>query len=320
MEVDVRVFDPDTPLLITNHCEQRRLFLLPRPSTNRLIRGWLARSLSRYRGIELYAFAFLSNHFHLLLRDTSGELPAFMGYFQRCLARAVNEELDRGSAHVFAGPYDAVPVLTDADFEVKYAYVLTNAVKEDLVERAGDGPFFTSLQMSLDERPREFPLVNRTRRNDKSRGGRSVSEKEVTERFALSLAVAPAWREWSIGRRQERIEGLVRANEVRHRRRRRAEGKSVLGSGRVLQHKPWMRARERPSSPRLRVHSRNPERAKEYSASIRAIRAAYGEAYGEYLAAARNRRRAAIEWPPWTYPPSSLEPILPSSFSLSGAR
>ena len=126
---------------VTNRCEQERFFMLPKPKINRLIGAWLAKALRDHGdGIELYAFVFLSNHFHLLLRDTKGRLAEFMWYLQLNLARAVNRHLGR-RGHFFSREYDAVPVLTDADLEERYAYIVTNAVKAGLVEKAEDWPW-----------------------------------------------------------------------------------------------------------------------------------------------------------------------------------
>ena len=92
----MRLANPDCAWFVTNRCEQEQLLLLPKPQVNKLIGTWLAKSLAEHGdAIELYAFAFLSNHFHFLLRDPKGQLPKFMWYFQVNLAKSVNELLGR---------------------------------------------------------------------------------------------------------------------------------------------------------------------------------------------------------------------------------
>lgn len=311
----MRVFDPEVLLHITNKCVQDRYFLLPTQETNELIRGWLARSLAEYPGVEVYAFIFLSNHFHLLLRDNTGDLPGFMGYFKGNLAKAVNRMLGRKRVSVFERSYESRVVLTDGDAESVCGYVLTNAVKEDLVARATEGPFFSSLEMALEGRPRSVSFLNRTRRHDKSRGGREVSKEEVTDVFALSLAPLPGHRGLSLEERRRRIEGLVGERERLHARRRRAEGKEVLGARRLLRYKPWMRPRN-PSvrGPRDPVYSRDRERAAEYERGLRELASAYREAFARYRRAATRGRRTAVGWPAWTYPPSSIRPVVPAGW------
>ena len=60
---------------VTNRCEQERFFMVPRPEIKKIISTWLAKALEEHGdGIELYAFIFLSNHLHFLLRDTKGSI------------------------------------------------------------------------------------------------------------------------------------------------------------------------------------------------------------------------------------------------------
>ena len=83
-------------------------------------------------GIEVYAFVFLSNHFHILVRDTKGTFAAFMWYFQGNVARAINRELERKGGF-WSREYDDVIVTGDEEFLDRYAYTVGNAVKAGLV-------------------------------------------------------------------------------------------------------------------------------------------------------------------------------------------
>src|SRR5215217_8598201 len=62
-------FIPDNASLVevTTRTIQSRLLLTPTPQLNRIIIGALARAGRRYK-VGVVAFAFLSNHFHLLVR------------------------------------------------------------------------------------------------------------------------------------------------------------------------------------------------------------------------------------------------------------
>ena len=60
---------------IPNRCEQEQFLLLPSQTINQIIGAWFARSLCLFgEGLEIFAFIFLGNHFHLLCRDTKGTL------------------------------------------------------------------------------------------------------------------------------------------------------------------------------------------------------------------------------------------------------
>jgi REP element-mobilizing transposase RayT len=306
----MRFHNPDCVWFVTNRCAQERLFLLPRPEVKQLIGAWLAKSLAEHGdGIELYAFAFLSNHFHLLLRDPKGQLPKFMWYFQLNLAKAVNRALGR-RGHFFHREYDAAPVLTDADFEVLYAYVVTNAVKAGLLARARGGPFFTSLPQALDETlVLEFEWVDQTRLHELTRRRRRVTKAEVTRAYRLRPAVPPSWRGWSAARRARHIEGLVAANEARYGRQRRAEGKGFLGARRILEQSPFMRPRESSFRPRVRVFCRDEALKAAFLEAVRSLTGLYRQVFDVFRKAARRCRRVSLEWPAWTYAPSCWSPV-----------
>ena len=70
-----------------------RFLLRPSPEVNDIILGALGRAQARY-GVELYAFVFLSNHFHLLLRVDSARAD---GRFRR-----LRHEQDRQRARTDA--------------------------------------------------------------------------------------------------------------------------------------------------------------------------------------------------------------------------
>lgn len=305
----MRLHNPDCTWFVTNRCEQERLLLLPKPQVNRLIGAWLAKSLAEHGdAIELYAFAFLSNHFHMLLRDPKGQLPEFMQYFQVNLAKDVNRLLGR-RGHFFSRRHDAAAVLTNEDFETLYAYVVTNAVKAGLLAKARGGPFFTSLELALEERTREFAWVDRTRRHQRSRRGQRVSDAEVTRRYVLRLSIPPHWREWTARRRRRWIEGLVRANEERYGKQRRAEGKSFLGERRVLAQSPFMRPKSPSFRPRVRVFCRDEELKAAFLETVKLVTGLYRRAFEAFRKAAEKGRRSLVEWPPGTYAPSTLVPV-----------
>ena len=305
----MRVHRENEIYFVTNRCEQERFFLLPKPRINRLIGAWLAKAINEHGdGIQLYAFIFLSNHLHLLLRDTKGQLAELMWFFQSNLARAVNRELKR-RGHFFSREYDAVPVLTDADLEERYAYVVTNAVKAGLVDKAAHGPFLSSLELALTDKPLRFSWLDRTRLHNRTRRGQRVNERDFERTYELHLTIPPQWRGLSTRARRARIRGLVRASEQRYRRERRAEGRGVLGRRRILAQSPLMRPRDPARRPRVKVFCKLRELKNEYLAGVRALVGRYRKAYHAWLTAARRGLRTLVEWPPGCYPPSALRPL-----------
>ena len=74
---------------VVSRCLQGFGFLKPTPETNAVIKGVLAYSLNTYRTvIKLHHYAFLSNHFHLLISaKETRHMSQFMGHFKGNLSK-----------------------------------------------------------------------------------------------------------------------------------------------------------------------------------------------------------------------------------------
>jgi len=94
-----RMHKPGDIHMVTNRCEEGRFFLKPTKEVLDLIAYWFAKAKERYGcGLEIYAFCFLCNHFHLLCRDTTG----------------------REQAHFWQGRYDDQIIKGERTFWKKY--------------------------------------------------------------------------------------------------------------------------------------------------------------------------------------------------------
>ena len=132
---------------------------------------WLARAMLKYgSGIEIFAFAFLSNHFHILLKDTLGQLAQFMCYFEGNVARAVNRELGR-HGKFWGRAYDDMIVDGEEEFWDRWLYTTCNAVKAGLVEKAEHWEGATSIPMCLTGLGHAIRVMDNKRyKADKKRG------------------------------------------------------------------------------------------------------------------------------------------------------
>jgi len=123
-----RIHEKDLIHFVTNRTEHAMFLLLPTKKTNELIKFWLTRTLTIYGpDIEMYAFCFMSNHFHMLLRDKKGQLPKFMEQFKGCLARTINRELKR-TGRFWDRVYDDVIVDGQDEFWNRYNYTTLGTV------------------------------------------------------------------------------------------------------------------------------------------------------------------------------------------------
>ena len=292
---------------VTNRCLQERLLLLPRSKTNALILEWLAKALSFVDGgVELFAFIFLSNHFHLLLRDNSGRLAEFMGYFQGNLAKAVNKELSR-RGKFFGREYDDVLLDGDEDLLDRYAYILCNAVKAGLVQRADDWRGISSLDLALSGEALQIGAVNWTKLHNATRRGQKVDRADFVEQHELRVSPPPAWAALQHGERAKLTRQLVATWEAHFNSLR--GNKPALGMKKVFAQSPTSRPLDSSFRPRVKVFARDPNRREELLEGYRTHVSAYRTTLQAFLKAAQLGRRPAVEWPAWAYPPSSAIPI-----------
>jgi REP element-mobilizing transposase RayT len=203
----------DSYHFITNRCEQEQFLLLPTEQTQALIIEWLARAVTFVGGeVEIHAFIFLSNHFHMLLRDTGGQLARFLGYFQGNLAKAVNKSLGR-RGKFWGREYDDMIFGTDEDYLNRYAYTLCNAVKAGLVDEAREWRGVSSLELAQSGKALTVRVLNKTKLHNATRRGQKVKMEKYYETHTLELAVPPMWAGLTRGRRAKKLAELLQSGE-----------------------------------------------------------------------------------------------------------
>ena len=133
MATPVRFARPGTYML-TRRCSERRFFLKPSALINNLLIFLVAVGCKRY-GLQLHAFCFMSNHYHLMVTDPIGRtIPKFLQWFNMEIGRATNCHLGR-SGHFWdiGGPSEVwIPPYAE-DLIEKLAYVICNPVTSQLV-------------------------------------------------------------------------------------------------------------------------------------------------------------------------------------------
>jgi len=303
----VRWLQPGTVWLITNRCERETFLLEPSEKVNELVGGWLARALERYGdGIEVYGFSFMSNHFHILLRDNKGQLPKVMWYFQTNLAKEVNRVLGRPTGRVFGRRYDTKQIEDELPFLGRLAYVLCNPVKHGLVKRASHWHGLSSLDASLSGEPMRFRLLDRTALHNALRGGKPVKREDFVRTHTIRLAVPPMLAESSDDEQREMVADLVAAFEEGRL------GKTEADDGERARRRSARRT-DRPRAPsfqrRRAVVAETAEREAEVMDAWKWTTNSYHECFDGFRRAARRGRRFHGEWPPWTCPPGCLEPV-----------
>jgi putative transposase len=92
----------------------------------------------RTRPMRLIAYCLLSNHWHFVLwPENDGDLPAFMQQLTNThVKRWKQHRHETGYGHLYQGRYKCFPVQTEDYFYHVVRYVVRNALRANLVEKA----------------------------------------------------------------------------------------------------------------------------------------------------------------------------------------
>src|SRR5512138_1996376 len=232
---------PGRTYMVSRRCAQRQLLLRPCATTTAIFAYVLGVAAKRYR-ISVHAYCVLSNHYHLVLTDHDGRLPAFGQYLDSLIARATNCSLGHWEAFWAPSSYSAVLLETPQDVIDKTAYVLANPVAAGLVRHARDWPGLWSAPERIDGEAFEWarPTV-------------FFSEKvSMPKAVKLRLIRAPGFASTA-----EFVTPLIVAlasYEERAAESRRAEKRPFLGVAGVLAQRPT--SRPAPGEPRRKLNPR----------------------------------------------------------------
>jgi len=235
--------------MITRRCTQRQFLMRPDDNTNQAFEYCLAVAAEKC-GIHLLFTVAMSNHHHTGIFDPEGRYPEFLEHFHKLFAKCQNALLGRWENFWSSEQTSVVVLATDYDVVDKLIYAVTNPVKDDLVERAGDWPGTTSYGANRTGKER---LIKRPKHFFRDGG---LMPDAVTLRFHRPKTFALLRREEWIAL----LERKVRTVEFRAASRRRLAGKRCLGPRAVCAQRwngrPMAPAPRRAMSPRVAAKSR----------------------------------------------------------------
>jgi putative transposase len=130
---------PNCTYLVTRRVTQRQFLLKPTQFTTQIFTYCLAVAAER-SGIQLHAVCVMSNHWHAVLTDPHANLPEFLAYAHKYVAKALNALFGRSENLWASQPPSVVKLETAEDVLDKALYVICNPVASELVARAKHWP------------------------------------------------------------------------------------------------------------------------------------------------------------------------------------
>jgi len=271
--------DPKTLVEVSTRTLQSRLLLRPSLEINEAVVGILGRAQRLYH-MEVCAVAFVSNHYHLLLRvESAKQLAGFMTYVNSNLAREVGRRVD-WREKFWARRYRAIPVSGEEGAQrERLKYVLSQGVKEGLVERCRDWPGVHSVRALVEDEPIVGYWFDRTQEYAARRRDQDYDRLHFATPEILVLSPLPCWEHLPPELRRQHVVAIVQEIEREAEEERRKSGKTPPGASAVQERDPSERPLRSKKSPAPLFHT--------------ASRKVYRELCDSYFRFLRSFREAA---------------------------
>lgn len=298
----LRFLAPGGLVEVTSRTIHGRLLIQPTPRIADLCHGVLARAARLYP-VDVHAFAFLGNHYHLLLTVPDAQrLAQFMNYLNSNLAREVGRAA-RWREHFWGRRYQAIPVSEEETSQVeRLLYVLRQGCKEGLVRRPAEWPGATSVRALLSGEPIRGSWIDRTSEYLSSKKGDPHDPRSFVSSETLDLVPLPCWKDLAPADYRNRVADLVAEVERETARQIRATEREPLGADRVSRQNPHDAPNRRKQGPAPLVHAATSERRKAFREAYRQFASAFRRASTVFRCSGDGLERFAL-FPPGSFPP-----------------
>jgi len=281
---------------VSNRTIQGRFLLRPSPELNEIILGVMGRA-QRLFPLRIFAFQFLSDHYHMLVWAADAQqLAGFMEYFGGNLAREAGRVSD-WSGKFWGRRYHSAVVSNDDQSQLdRLRYIMSNGCKEGLVSSPLDWPGVSATSALLDR-----SMILRGKWFDRTRQyrGRKAGLRQVfAEAEEVHLSVLPTLAQLDPAEFQRTIQSVVEQIEHETLQMHRANGTKPAGRKWVMRQKPHRVPRAMKRSP-----------AKKFLATLRQSIVELRRAYREFVVAYREAAARLmsgdrmVEFPPGCFPP-----------------
>ncbi len=299
MREDIRYFQPDKLVEVTTVTLGNRYLMSPSPEVNKTIAGVVGKAQRKYE-MTLCDVKFMSSHYHLLTRPRdSNHLARFMGYVNTNLSKELGKvHKIRGSK--FEGPYHAMVISDEEEAQVaRLRYLISNSVKEDLVERPEQWPGVQGVT-AVDEAALTGRWYNRTREYaEKQRSAEAIDPEAFATDEEIVLSPLPCWEHLSSPEIHRRVAEIVEEVVGEAARERRRTGHKVRGVKKILATDPLRYPPKVERSPQPRFYAFRKSVRKQMWEALSWVQAAFREAAERLRAGDRG-----VAFPEGTHPPS----------------
>ena len=242
---------------ITLTTTNNQLLLRPSREVNRAILGVIAKAQMGLPQLRLHAFAFVSNHYHMLVSAETSETIARFAQFINCNITIKLNKINERSGTTWAHRYRGIDVSADEATQVwRLRYLLAHGVKENLVARVDDWPGCTSIPWLRDGVDLWGVWTNHTKKGDAQRRKSYVEVAgKFDSRVQVQLTVLPCWANMPTTAWRKCVRDIIAEIEREADDKREATGSRPLGAAAILAAAPHTRLPHKPRRPAPLAHA-----------------------------------------------------------------
>jgi REP element-mobilizing transposase RayT len=314
---------PTRASFVTTRTRRQRLWFANNTPVEQHTLALLAKLSERYKA-KIFAFALQGTHAH------QASLFPLMNraHFMRDLNSGIACAVARLTPHYPGGPlwhrrYSLEHIWEDLDLEAQFFYTVLQPVKDGLVPKLSEYPFYNCFYDAVRGIERKFKLVNWTRYNEARRYDKNVSIKDFVETYTLKYERLPGYEDLSQRDYRLLMEKKLEQHRLRIIEERIAAGKlHFIGREALLAMKPGEELI--PSEPKeVTRNTFRPRMIARGEGQYPLALQWYFDFYYAYKHASKRYRAGDImyEFPPGTYRPMAPPPLhIPQGpFSVIGA-
>jgi REP element-mobilizing transposase RayT len=281
---------------VSSRTLQGRFLLRPSKEANDLILGVIGRAQSKYR-VEIFAFIFMSNHFHILIRAQSAQQMArFVGFVKANIAKELGR-LHRWREKFWGRRYHSASIADSPEaVKARFKYIASNSCKEGLVASPLSWPGTSSLNaMCLGESTLTGVWYDRSAENRATRKGDRTPVASVE---TVRLTPLPFLADLSAEDQRGFVKDIVREIESETQEMHRHGGTRPMGVRRIQRMKPHGKPRRLKPTPAPLFHFAT-------SDEFERMRIARELRVAQYRAAAMRLHRGErdVQFPRGCFPP-----------------
>ena len=286
----------------TVRTRQSALWLVNNRNLEDNILGYQARYSQRYN-VKVYAMAIEGSHVHDLCHYPNCNRSDYKRDLNSMIARSINRNVPNfPGGSVWERRYSVEFVPGDEDIEDKFFYIALQPVKDGLVEKISEYPFYHFFNDAINGHKRKVKVVRWEEYNNRRRWNKTASILDYTDWYVFQYERLPGYQDLTQTEYKKLMLQKLEERRLRIVAKRKAEGKGFLGRERLLRTIPGTLAKNPKVSTRTshrpRILSRCNIRRQKYTNW-------YFSMYFSYKAASRAYRAGddSAEFPPGMYKP-----------------